>query len=240
MIGSQGGLTTNKGTNQSTQIAFPPKPNRGQSNFSSRLLTKRQTLVCCQILQGGLMSEKATERENQLCYALIRSGQFNCVELSILQYINSYSQVCTDSLEQIARGIGKSIATVKRGLKLLIAKGIVRRTYGVFKKLILRLIPLDEQKKLLGGGMIRSVFKNIKKAARKARKKLMISTDSSSMSRLNSSSVSYSIREKQQEKNFLDPIKNLGEKVSLKPAFLDLAKHRDEQLARFKAAYCQN
>jgi len=181
-------------------------------------------------------NKEMTERTNQVCFNLVRSGQFSTVELSIIQYINSYSQVCTDSLEQIAKGIGKSIATVKRGLKLLIAKGMVRRGYGVFKKLILRLAPLDEQKKLLGGGMIQSVFKNIRKAARKARKKLMISTDSSPMIRLDSSPMSHSTREKQQEKNLLNPMLKFEEKIQLKPTKIDLEELKRREIARFLAS----
>jgi cytidine deaminase len=59
--------------------------------------------------------------------------------------------------------INKSVPTVKRTIKSLIEKGVITKTYTLFKKCILKLVSLQEQAKLMTpSGIINQVIKVIK------------------------------------------------------------------------------
>ena len=135
-----------------------------------------------------------TDRAQFLHYDLIRSGRFTSNELALLNIINSYSQRCELKQEELAKMVTKSVATVRRTINSLISKGIIDRTYTVFKRCVLRIRTLDQQKELMTlGGILKQVLNR--------RKKSMKSSDRSPMSEVNRSPMSEPTRSKTQEIN---------------------------------------
>lgn len=121
-----------------------------------------------------------TSRVQFIHYNLLRSGRLSANEIAMLSVIQSYSQRCELKQIDIARSLNKSISTVRRTMNSLITKGLIVRTYTVFKRCVLRLASLKEQELLMTSW-------GVVKQALKAAKNLMKSSDRSPMSELNRS-----------------------------------------------------
>jgi DNA-binding MarR family transcriptional regulator len=134
----------------------------------------------------------ATIRSQFIDYNLIRSGRLSPTEAALLQIIGSFSEYCASRQADIAKMMNRSTATVKRATTGLLEKGYITKTYTLFKRCVLKVVPLEKQKALLGpNGALRQIFK----LARLKRKR----PDSSPVSQLNSSPVSQSTRKETAE-----------------------------------------
>lgn len=181
------------------------------------------------------MKNQATVRSQFLDYNLIRSGRFNANELAFLNILVSFSERCEMTQAYLSKAMNKSIPTIRRTIKSLIQKGIVTRTYTLFKRCVIKIVSLEEQKKLLSmAGMIKQAFK----IAKKKTKNLIKSSYRSQVNELNRSSVIEPTRNETQEIKQLKIDINLGQKDSLKPKIMDLNKAKEEAIARFKASFC--
>lgn len=183
-----------------------------------------------------MSNQSATIRDQYLHYDLIRSGRFNSNELAMLQVIATYSQRCELKQSELARIMNKSIATIRRTMNSLISKGIIVRTYTVFKRCVLKIKSLKEQKELMTGlGIIKLIQKRTKS--------LMKSNDRSRMNELNRSPMSEPTRSKTQEENFKANLNIFSETSQKIQGWLnerEFAQRKNEQLAAFKAQFNLN
>lgn len=109
-----------------------------------------------------------TQRTNLLNYDLMRSNRFNRNERALLSILVTYSQHCSVSQGQLADWLCCSISTVQRTIRSLIAKGMIRKTYTLFKRCVLKLVSLDAQRELMSaGGIIKQVFKSATRQRKK-------------------------------------------------------------------------
>lgn len=182
------------------------------------------------------MKNQATVRSQFLDYNLIRSGRFNANELALLNVIVTFSDRCEMNQTYLAKAINKSIPTIRRTIKSLLQKGIITRTYTLFKRCLIRVVSLDEQKKLLSmTGMIKQALK----IAKNKTKNVIKSSYRSSVNVLNRSSVIEPTRNETKEKKQIKIDTFLEQKLDLKPKTFDLNKAKEEAIAKFKAAYLQ-
>jgi DNA-binding MarR family transcriptional regulator len=79
---------------------------------------------------------------------LLKSGRFDANEIAVLAIISSYSNCCTITQSELAKMINKSVPTVKRTIKSLVEKGVITKTYTLFKRCVLRIVPAHEQIRL--------------------------------------------------------------------------------------------
>lgn len=171
----------------------------------------------------------ATVRDQFLDYDLIRSGRFSANEIALLQIIITFSKHCEMKQEYLAKAMNKSIPTVRRTIKSLINKGIINRSYTVFKRCVLKVIDLKDQKKLMSAaGIIKQVLKVTKRSIK--------STDRSPVSELNRSPVSEPTRN--------ETLRNKTNKIELNFSKLakpmtekEYANERNRQLAAFSALF---
>ena len=105
----------------------------------------------------------ATTRVQFLDYNLIRSGQFSVLELGMLEVIYSFSEYSQITMQNLGRAIQRSERTARRLVNGLVRKGIITKQYTFYKKCRLQIIPLAEQAKLKGIGMVKAVIKTVKK-----------------------------------------------------------------------------
>lgn len=90
-----------------------------------------------------------TARTHIMHYELLRSRVFTTAERSVFTYINSYSTVCRPGkLEFMAYALGMSERHLRRVLKSLQLKGLIRRLYGLYKRIRIVLATWDEQNNL--------------------------------------------------------------------------------------------
>ena len=109
--------------------------------------------------------------QNRQCldFNLIRSGQLNRNEIAVLAYINTFSEFCAPpSLLVMAKAMQTSERTLRRTIDALCLKGLIVKTYRCFKRLRLQLVSLENQRKLLGSGMMFRVVRNVLKSRRKS------------------------------------------------------------------------
>ena len=100
-----------------------------------------------------------------ISYQIARSGQLSANELAVLHIISTYSEYCCPRrVADIGVMIKKSERTVRRALYGLIAKGLVKRTYTVFKRLVLRIVSHDIQRGLFGQNLVEKIVgKSVKR-----------------------------------------------------------------------------
>lgn len=176
-------------------------------------------------------NSNSTKRSQFLDYNLIRSGRFNSNELALLNVIITFSDRCEMSQGYLAKAINKSIPTIRRTINGLIKKGIVTRSYTVFKRCVIRIVSLDVQKSLM---TISGILKQAIKSAKKHGKNLIKSNYRSPVSELNRSPMIEPTRSKTEEIKHI----KIDKKLELKPKAIDLNRTKEEALARFKAIYC--
>lgn len=134
---------------------------------------------------------KASNRSNYSDYNFIRTITLTPVEKSVMSYVLTYSDYCSDSSEKIGRSMGRSAKTIRRAVHSLRAKGILIVKYTFFKKFHMKLASLEEQRKILASkGML--IVSNISKyLRRKSSKSLKNHPDRTSVSSHDRTSVSY-------------------------------------------------
>jgi DNA-binding Lrp family transcriptional regulator len=76
------------------------------------------------------------------------------VERSLLQVVSTRPQYCLENLNELGRLLQRSARTVQRAITTLTQKGILKKTYTMFKRIKLVLATLDEQDKIAKGGPI--------------------------------------------------------------------------------------
>jgi DNA-binding MarR family transcriptional regulator len=149
---------------------------------------------------------QATKRNQFVNYQLIRSNRFTPNERAVIQIIESYSDRCELKHSDIATMLNRSVSTVQRAIRGLIEKGMIVRTYTVFKRCVLRLKSLAEQKELLS-------FAGLIKQIARTKKTRMKSSDLSSMTELDRSSVTEPTRSKTLEIKQESKFQFLGQKM---------------------------
>lgn len=89
-------------------------------------------------------------RENFISYKLSRAGVIDRRDYALLNYINSYSNYCADKLDLIAERLKCSKRTIQYMIERLVSLGLIKRRYGIFKRLILSIVSVKEQESLFG------------------------------------------------------------------------------------------
>lgn len=163
-------------------------------------------------------------RTQYLSYKLLDMPLLSPTERALLQIIHIRPEYCLENLAAIGRSINRSARTVQRAITTLMQKGIITRKYTTFKRLILRIVSIDEQDKIASGGVISQVFKFCKFAKSKKKRH-----DTTSVSGSNTTSVSGSI-------NISNKIKSIPntslKKFDFKPK--DLESEKKRQLEAFR------
>ena len=99
-------------------------------------------------------------RTNYIDFKLLRSGRFTPNEVAVLTIIFSYSEYSKLTYAEIGKMLNRSATTIKRTVKSLVEKGIITKTYTLFKKCVLKIVSLQEQAKLLtASGIVQQVLK---------------------------------------------------------------------------------
>jgi hypothetical protein len=78
----------------------------------------------------------------------------NPVERSLLQVVSTRPQYCLENLNELGRLLQRSARTVQRAITTLTQKGILKKTYTMFKRIKLVLATLNEQDKIAKSGPI--------------------------------------------------------------------------------------
>lgn len=184
------------------------------------------------------MSEaNAVSRSQFLDFKLMREGKFSCVEQALLARIADFSQGIYSTVQRehtlawLAKVLNKSTSTVRRAINSLVSKGILTKRYGVFKTLILKIIPLAQQEQLRGAGMIKKAVSLIHKRLKLKRK----SPERSSMNDLDKLSVNEPIKNERSKEININIEKNFSFNSDKRPIW-DIV---EEQKARFRAAFPQ-
>lgn len=143
----------------------------------------------------------ASSRSQFLDFNLTRSGFLTPVEHALLNVIMSFSDHCQMNQAYLAKAINRSVRTVQRTIRSLIEKGMIDRTYTVFKRCFIRIRSLKAQAELMtASGII--------KQALKVKNSRMKSSHTTKVSRLYLPSMSEPTRSKTQEiktgRNFLN------------------------------------
>lgn len=106
----------------------------------------------------------STVRSQFLDYNLIRSGRFTPVEHALLNVIVTFSERCEMNQTYLAKAINRSVRTVQRSIDSLIKKGIIDRSYTLFKRCVIRVKTLKQQAELMtAGGILKQLLKKRKK-----------------------------------------------------------------------------
>lgn len=98
-------------------------------------------------------------RSQYISHELIINGLLSSLDISVLAYINTRPQYCLENLETIAKAIHRSKRTIQRSLERLVGKGIIKRRYTTFKRLVLTIVSLDEQKEITKTGGVLNMLK---------------------------------------------------------------------------------
>ena len=108
-------------------------------------------------------------RTQYLNYNYIITMPLNPVERALLQVIHTRPQYCLENLEELGRLIQRSARTVQRAITTLVQKGILQKSYTMFKRIKLVLATMEEQVKIAKSGPIAQAlrFCNFKKSQRK-------------------------------------------------------------------------
>lgn len=149
------------------------------------------------------------------------------IEASLMLHINSRPNYCLENLSTLAYAMKRSIRTVQRAIQGLLQKGLIKRKYTNYKRLILTLVSMDEQKEVVSKGAFHQIMKFCNFA--KSKKK---SSHTTLVSGLDTTSVSESINISNKKKSIL----NTGLKImkkGLKSDF-ELALEKQRQLAAYK------
>lgn len=181
------------------------------------------------------MSKEAIKREQFTDFKLMRECKFSRGEQALLARIADFSKGIYStakrehSLKWLAGVLNCSISTVKRDINSLVSKGIITKRYGVFKTLILKIIPLAEQALLRGFGMVKKAVSLIRKRRKLQRKQ----PDSSSVNHLDRSSMNYPIKkERLKEVNM-----NIEKNFSFKGDNRTLSDKKNEAIEKMIAMF---
>jgi len=158
----------------------------------------------------GLVMSAAHTRTQYLNYNYIISMPLNPVERSLLQVIHTRPQYCLENLEELGRLIQRSARTVQRAITTLVQKGILKKTYTLFKRIKLVLASMEEQLKIAKSGPIAQAlrFCNFKKSQRK---KSDAVDDTTSVSGIYTTPMSGPISSSNKEKSIPRTFKNFDE-----------------------------
>lgn len=140
-------------------------------------------------------------RSQYLSYKLLDTSLLNPVERSLLQVITVRPEYCLENLATIAASINRSIRTVQRAIDTLLQKGIITKKYTTFKRMILRVVSIEDQDKLASGGLITQVLKFCKFAKSKKKR-----PDMTLVSGIDTTSVSESIKSSNKENSILNTL----------------------------------
>lgn len=184
-------------------------------------------------------TQNSTQRTQVISYELVRSGKLTTVENALINYIGTFSQECRFKLSDIARGMQKSTRTVQRAINGLLKKGLINRRYTLFKRCVLSLASLEIQIKFAKNGlsMIKSIL-NFSKKNFKNKKNPTKSSDVTSMSDHDVTSMSCSTREKtlkNKTKNivkFSSIFEQKNEKKRVDYVMSQLAKYKEFEIAQ--------
>ena len=98
-------------------------------------------------------------RTQYLHYMLPEAGILTSNEVHLLEIVKSRPQYYLENLSTLAASMNKSRRTVQYIINKLVMKGFLKKKYTTFKRMILTITSMEEQKKLMSGGMIAQVFK---------------------------------------------------------------------------------
>lgn len=144
-------------------------------------------------------------RTQYLSYKLLDLPLLSPTERALLQIIHIRPEYCLENLASLGRSINRSARTVQRAITTLIQKGIITKKYTTFKRIILKIVPLEDQEKIASGGVISQVFKFCKFAKSKIKR-----PDTTLMSGIDTTSVSEPINKSNKIKSIPNAIlKNL-------------------------------
>lgn len=179
---------------------------------------------------------RTTDKRQLLCFQLKRVRGFSPMEWRVLEYIASYSSYCVDQIDKMAYAMGRSRSCIERTLRSLELKGLIIKKYGVYKRLIIRVVDLKKQIDLFnslkeGMNMGLQMLKKIVEKKRKFRRGGYTSP------------VTYSkLEEKQkiQESNFENEKSRIPFELRLMTQSIktdeELARERDRQIMAFLQA----
>jgi predicted transcriptional regulator len=152
------------------------------------------------------------------------------IEKALLSIINTRPQYCLENLATLGKSLNRSRRTVQYTIDKLVSKGLVIKQYTTFKRLKLVLVTMEQQTKLIKGGLFAQVFKYC--AFKKQRKINALPPDVQSVAQLNVQSVARSIRRSNEKKSISEiDLKTIpkGFKSSL-----EIAKEKARQLEALK------
>ena len=138
-------------------------------------------------------------RTQYLSYKLLAMPLLSPTERAVLQVIHCRPEYCLENLATLGHSINRSARTVQRAITTLIQKGIITRKYTAFKRMVLRLVSLEDQDKIASGGLISQLFKFCKFT--KSKKKVH---DTTSVSSPDTTSVSESIKRSNKRTSILN------------------------------------
>jgi DNA-binding Lrp family transcriptional regulator len=142
------------------------------------------------------------------------------VERSLLQVVSTRPQYCLENLNELGRLLQRSARTVQRAITTLTQKGILKKTYTMFKRIKLVLATLDEQDKIAKSGPIAQALRycNFMKSKKKKSDAVY---DTTSVSGIYTTPVSGSI--------------NISNKIkSISNSGLNFEQRKAEELGKYK------
>jgi hypothetical protein len=146
----------------------------------------------------------------------------NPVERSLLQVIHTRPQYCLENLEELGRLIQRSARTVQRAITTLVQKGILQKTYTMFKRIKLVLASLEEQSKIAKSGPVAQALKYCNFLKYKKKKSDTVD-DTTSVSGIYTTSMSGPINTSNKIKSIINTDLKLMNKT---PKNLELEKQR--------------
>lgn len=150
-------------------------------------------------------------RSQYLNYTYLLSMPLSPLERALLQVVHTRPQYCLENLSELGRLLQRSARTVQRAITTLTQKGILKKTYTMFKRIKLVLVTLDEQEKIAKAGPIAQALRycNFKKSQRKKSDAVY---DTTSVSGLDTTSVAGSINRSNEIKSIYKSSLNFEQK----------------------------
>jgi predicted DNA-binding transcriptional regulator len=172
---------------------------------------------------------------NQVAFKLIQEAEFlTPIDRAVFGFITSYTKGCFRHQEVIARKLSISVRTLQRSITRLLKRGLLVRTYGVFKRVTYVAVSVARQLEILKNPAT-TLLKNLLNKSKKRRKKPVNSSDLSPVSDLNTTPVSEPTKEIKKEEIQIKKDKNFFEQFSQKPLVQDFASKRNQAVSLLKS-----